>query len=51
MINQFMIKVMCSGNKPAGRVKIHKKMHEMISLEEQLLEELAQLAVQIESVR
>ncbi|MNO17069.1 hypothetical protein D3C76_67600 [compost metagenome] len=51
VINQFMIKVMCSGNKPAGRVKIHKKMHEMISLEEQLLEELAQLAVQIESVR
>lgn len=51
LINQFMIKVMCSGNKLSQRRKIHKKMHEMISLEEQLLEELAQLAVRIESVR
>jgi hypothetical protein len=46
LINQFMIKVMCSGNKPAGREKIHRRMCEIISLEEQLLEELVQLTMQ-----
>ncbi|QQZ59765.1 hypothetical protein JI735_24655 [Paenibacillus sonchi] len=46
LINQFMIKVMCSGNKLSQRRKIHKKMHEMIRLEEQLLEELAHLTMQ-----
>ncbi|MGN7764797.1 hypothetical protein [Paenibacillus sp. 22594] len=45
LINQFIIKVMCSGNKPAARVKIHKKMCEIISLEEQLLDELVQLTM------
>jgi hypothetical protein len=46
LIHQFMIKVMCSGNKPAGRQKIHRRMCEIISLEEQLLEELVQLTMQ-----
>ncbi|WP_438497684.1 hypothetical protein [Paenibacillus sp. IHBB 3054] len=43
MVNQFMIKVMCSGNKPAQRGKIHKKMLEIIHSEEELLLELVQL--------
>ncbi|OKP83277.1 hypothetical protein A3844_22750 [Paenibacillus helianthi] len=45
LINQFIIKVMCSGNKQAARVKIHKKMCEIISLEEQLLDELVELTM------
>lgn len=51
LINQFMIKVMCSGNKLSQRRKIHKKMHEMISLEEQLLDELVHLTMQSELVQ
>ncbi|MHA6532117.1 cysteine peptidase family C39 domain-containing protein [Paenibacillus sp. BAC0078] len=44
-INQFIIKVMCSGNKLDQRSKIHKKMHEMINIEEQMLQELESLVV------
>ncbi|MBW4080654.1 hypothetical protein [Paenibacillus sp. S150] len=51
VVNQFMIKVMCSGNKFAQRVKIHKKMHELIKLEGQLLLELVNMAAQIEQVQ
>ncbi|MEK4850927.1 hypothetical protein NST04_13875 [Paenibacillus sp. FSL H7-0756] len=45
LVNQFMIKGMCSGNKPAARVKLHRNMCEIIRLEEQLLEELADLTM------
>ncbi|MFD1905303.1 hypothetical protein ACFSQ7_16465 [Paenibacillus rhizoplanae] len=44
-MNQFMIKGMCSGNKPAARVKLHRNMSEIIRLEEQLLEELVDLTM------
>ncbi|NQX45130.1 hypothetical protein HQN87_07285 [Paenibacillus tritici] len=47
LVNQFIIMVMCSGNKPAARVKIHRRMCEIINQEEQLLEELLQLTMQV----
>ncbi|WP_405115314.1 hypothetical protein MHH28_12455 [Paenibacillus sp. FSL K6-1217] len=51
LVNQFMIKGMCSGNKPEARAKLHKNMCKIISREEQLLEELADLMITAQTSR